>query len=191
MATLEEKWNAIYSGKIKTSNFLQLEEIQLSEIFEFFPHAKSAFDIGCGGGKLLSQLEDKGITTTGIDASSVAIEAAKRVSKATLYVGDFEKFSFPEEMKFDLIFVKFVLAYIKKKEEFIARISGLLNDGGGLIIISPVILKNKQSADEIFIEQELLNKLIPRCFSLKKESILYKEGDKKLSLYILGKKLQS
>ncbi len=112
MATLEEKWNAIYSGKIKTSNFLQLEEIQLSKIFEFFPHAKSAFDIGCGRGKLLSQLEDRGITTTGIDASSVAIEAAKQASKATLYVGDFEKFSFPEEMKFDLIFVKINLSWI-------------------------------------------------------------------------------
>lgn len=190
MVTLEEKWNAIYSGEIKTSNFLQLEEIQLSEIFEFFPNARSAFDIGCGRGKLLSQLEDRGIITTGIDVSSIAVEAAKRVSKATLYVGDFEKFSFPEEMKFDLIFVKFVLAYIKKKEEFIARISGLLNDGGGLVIVSPVMLKNKRAVDEIFIEQELLNKLISRYFSLKKECILHEEGDKKLSLYILGKKTQ-
>lgn len=190
MVTLEEKWNAIYSGKIKTSNFLQLEEIQLSEIFEFFPNARSAFDIGCGRGELLSQLEDRGITTTGIDASSVAIDAAKRVSKATLYVGDFESFSFPEGIKFDLIFVKFVLAHIKKKEEFIVHISELLNNGGGLIVISPVMLKNKRAVDEIFIEQELLNKLISRYFSLKKECILYEEGDKKLSLYILGKKLQ-
>lgn len=186
---LEKKWNAIYSGKIKANNFFQLKESQVLEVLNFFPDAKTALDIGCGRGELLSQLENKGIVVTGVDVSSVAIEKARKKSNATLYCANFEIFTFPKKIKFDLIFVKFVLAYIKNKKDFMIRIVDLLSDKGGLVILSPVMSKQKngREIEEIFVEQELLEKILSQYFVLKKEFILHKDGDKKLSFYITEK----
>lgn len=179
---MKNKWNEIYGGKVKTDNFQQLNEKQVTKILEYFPTAKSALDIGCGRGELLRQLKNKGLVVTGIDISSVAIEQAKKITNATLYLGNFENFSFPKKVKFDLIFVKFVLAYVEKKKEFFSHISELLNERGGLIIVSPV----GKSDGEIFVKQKEVDNYM-NYFSLIKEEILYQESDKKLSLFILSK----
>ncbi len=183
-------WDDIYNGKIKSNNFLQLNEKQISKILECFPYAESALDIGCGRGELLALLKNKGLAVTGIDLSSVAVEQAKKIPGAILYLGNFEDFSFPKNVKFDLVFVKFVLAYIDKKETFFSQISNLLNPQGGLVVVSPIIEEedSNKKIEEIFVNQKILDQLIFRYFDFIKEDILYKETKKKLSFYIFRKK---
>lgn len=183
------KWNIYYSSK-KREPFLHFTEEQIDSILAKFPNAKSALDIGCGEGQLLIQLEQRDIFTTGIDISSVAINEAGKHIKGTLIKGDFEQFTFPNNSLFDLIFVKFVIAFIQNPAAFFKKIDNMLKTGGGFILLTPVTQKLDDSSEkeEIFIEQSILGKFMPRYFSKIEETVLHSEKSKKLMLYICTKK---
>jgi 2-polyprenyl-3-methyl-5-hydroxy-6-metoxy-1,4-benzoquinol methylase len=185
----KDKWNAFYSSK-KREPFLHLTEEQVDSILKKFPNAASALDIGCGEGQLLIQLEERGISTTGIDISDIGINEAKKRVSGSLIVGDFEQFSFPDTASFDLIFVKFVIAFIQNPEAFFKKIDSLLKTDGGFILLTPVIREPDSSSqkEEVFIEQSILDEYLPRYFSKIEETILYSEGHKRLALYTCTKK---
>jgi 2-polyprenyl-3-methyl-5-hydroxy-6-metoxy-1,4-benzoquinol methylase len=183
------KWNIYYSSK-KREPFLHLTKEQVDTILAKFPDAKSALDIGCGEGQLLIQLERQGISTTGIDISNVAISEASKYVKGTLIEGDFEQVTFPNNSSFDLIFVKFVIAFIQNHEAFFKKINTLLKPDGGFILLTPVTkeLNLSSEKDEIFIKQSVLEKFMPQYFSKIEETVLYSENNKKLVLYTCTKK---
>ncbi len=169
---------------------MHFSEEQIGSILSKFPNAKSALDIGCGEGQLLIQLEQRGISTTGIDISGVALNEAEKHVKGTLIGGDFEQFTFPNDSSFDLIFVKFVIAFIQNPETFFKKINRMLKVDGGFILLTPVAQKLGLSPEkeEIFIEQSVLEKLMPQYFSRIEETVLHSEENKKLALYICTKK---
>lgn len=185
----KNKWDTFYSSK-KREPFLHLTEEQVEAILVKFPNAKSALDIGCGEGQLLIQLEQRNISVTGIDVSDVALKEARRHVAGKLIEGDFEQFIFPNDSSFDLIFVKFVIAFIQNPEEFFEKIDALLKTEGGFILLTPVTkeLDTSSEKEEVFVEQSVLDRFMPKYFSKVEETILYSEGSKKLSLYICTKK---
>lgn len=185
----KDKWNVFYSSK-KREPFLHLTEEQVDNILKKFPNAASALDIGCGEGQLLIQLEERGISATGIDISDIGINEAKKRVSGSLIVGDFEQFSFPDTTSFDLVFVKFVIAFIQNPETFFKKIDSLLKTDGGFILLTPVIRESDSSSqkEEVFIEQSILDEYLPRYFSKIEETILYSEGHKRLVLYTCTKK---
>lgn len=185
----QSKWDNFYISKERES-FLHLTEEQVDTVLKKFPDAKSILDIGCGEGQLLIQLEQRGISTTGIDVSSVAINEAKKEVVGTLIEGDFEQFVFPDNSSFDLIFVKFVIAFIQDPESFLKKINTLLKSGGGFILLTPVIqnLDSSSQKEEVFIEQSVLDENMPQYFSKIEETLLYSESNKKLVLYTCTKK---
>lgn len=179
-----DKWDTFYSSK-KREPFLHLTEEQVNAILIRFSNAKSALDIGCGEGQLLIQLEQRNISAVGIDVSDVALKEARKHVKGTLIEGDFEEFVFSEEEKFDLVFVKFVIAFIEDIPTFFKKIQSVLKTSGGFILLAPVINGHleKKSGEEIFVEQSVLDVSMPKYFSEIKEEILHTEGNRKLALY--------
>ncbi|MFZ3043538.1 MAG: class I SAM-dependent methyltransferase [Minisyncoccia bacterium] len=185
----KDKWDSFYYSK-KREPFLHLTEEQVGDILVRFPNAKSALDIGCGEGQLLVQLEQRGFSTTGIDVSDVALKEARKHVAGKLIEGDFEQFVFSSDSSFDLIFVKFVIAFIQNPEKFFQKIDNLLKIGGGFILLTPVTqeLDSLSEKEEVFVEQSILDKFMPQYFSKVEETILYSENSKKLSLYICMKR---
>ncbi len=184
----KEKWNTFYSLK-KREPFIHFTEEQLNDILKKFPDAQSALDIGCGEGQLLVQLEKRGLFSTGIDVSEVGLDEAKKQFKGALILGDFEEFNFPEESSFDLIFVKFVVAFIKNPADFFKKVDSLLKRGGGFILLTPVMPKpNIQlQEEEVFVGQAVIDTYLPQYFSKIDEVVLYSDGSKRLVLYICKK----
>jgi len=183
------KWDDFYTSDSRES-FLHFTNDQIASILRHFPLAKTALDIGCGEGQLMLQLEAANITTIGIDLSKIALAEARKHVKGNLIEGDFEKFYFPIEQKFDLIFVKFVIAFMSDIPSFFKKIDDLLNPGGGFILLAPVSnqpIDRNIEADEIFIEQSVLDISMPKYFSNIREEILHAENEKKLSLFICSK----
>jgi|SRR3989344_2559456 len=185
----QSKWDIYYSSK-KREPFLHLTEEQVDAVLAKFPDAKSALDIGCGEGQLLVQLEQRGILITGIDISSVALDEARKHVRGILIDGDFEQFIFPNNLSFDIIFVKFVIAFIQNPETFFKKINNLLRTGGGFILLTPVTQKLDDSSEkeEIFIKQSILEKFMPQYFSEVEEIVFHSENGKRLMLYVCTKK---
>lgn len=73
-------------------------------------------DVGCGDGFFTKPLADKSKIAYGIDNSKIQIEKAKRNSLKNIkyFVADMNNFEYP---KSDIIFVPFVLNYLKSKKD--------------------------------------------------------------------------
>lgn len=184
-----DKWNTFYTSETRES-FLHFSDEQLESILKQFPNAVSALDIGCGEGQLMTQLEVRSISTTGMDISDVALTEAHRHAKGVLIESDFEQYTFQKDVRFDLIFVKFVIAFIRDVGAFFKKIDTLLKPGGGLILLTPVTNGKRDpyfEGDDIFIQQSVLDTFMPLFFSKINEEVLHAEDDKKLALYICTK----
>lgn len=185
----KEKWNSFYASQ-RREPFLHFTEDQVDDILKQFPNTQSVLDIGCGEGQLLVQLETRGISTVGIDVSEIGIEEARKHVKGELIVGDFETFEFPADRTFDLIFVKFVIAFIEKPDLFFRKIIRLLNSRGGLILLTPVMPNPDQlsPSEEVFVDLSTLDECLSQYFSSVREEVLYADGEKRLVLYTAVKK---
>lgn len=136
-----KNWNQVYK---EGSKYAPVSEIVLDKL-EL--RGGLALDIGCGEGELMCQLQSRGYKTTGIDLA----EAAKPD-----IIGDFMEYDFGD-VRYDLITVNLVLAFIQDKEKFVKKIKSLLKPGGRVIIITPVLYKkylDKYSAKDISISVE-------------------------------------
>ncbi len=93
---------------------------------------QSVFDIGCGTGLFLKDLEGMGLRLSGIDLNGPFLDKAKElVPDAALFKGSFfDKFETTE--KYDLFACFSVLMYIEpsRLEEFFDKIHSLLNKDG-------------------------------------------------------------
>lgn len=182
------KWDSFYASATREP-FLHLNEERIDGVLKAFPSANSALDIGCGEGQLLEQLGKRGLDAVGIDVSPVALVEAKKRIRGVLIEGDFESFVFHDNPTFDLIFLKFVIAFIHDKKRLFEKIDSMLNEGGGLVLLTPIISNagDAKDIDEVFVKQEVLDEFLPKYFKQSKEQILYAESNKRLSLYICRK----
>ncbi|NCO10629.1 class I SAM-dependent methyltransferase [Candidatus Saccharibacteria bacterium] len=140
-------WNDGYNEGVK---YRQISDEDISRIVAVVPStAKTVLDIGCGDGELARQLHAAGFMVTGIDLSDVAIDMARELSskEITFKQLDIEKSDLDELGTFDIVSMKLVFAFIQNKGEVIEKIKNLLNIGGILVIINPVIV-NKSMASE-------------------------------------------
>lgn len=87
---------------------------------------RSALDVGCGGGSLLTDLRRYGLHSTGIDASMAAIEASRSANAHDDYVvGDFLSFDF--DCKFDVVVLSHVIEHFPREmgETILRRLEAL------------------------------------------------------------------
>ena len=101
------------------------------------PHGGGRFlDVGCGNGLLLKRMSDCGWDTTGIDMSSLAIQAAHaNAPRASLHVGTLEDTDL--EGPFDLIAMYHVLEHVPHPVECLAKCFELLAPSGVLSVCVP------------------------------------------------------
>lgn len=103
-------------------------------LLEFIPKNKnqSILDLGCGTGKLTSQLIDFAGTVIGVDSSENMIERAKKqYSNIKFMVCD--AFNLPFEKQFDVVFSNAVFHWISNHNALLKQIHKVLKPNGLLI----------------------------------------------------------
>lgn len=102
----------------------------------------SALDIGCGEGWLSRALCKEGIEVLGIDAIPDLIDQAKRAGGGEFRVMAYQDIAAGKlDETFDVVVANFALIGKDSVDRLIARVPGLLKDGGALIIqtLHPVV----------------------------------------------------
>jgi SAM-dependent methyltransferase len=137
---ITSKFYDIVSSSFK-GDFLIAEELEI--IQRHCRKGGSILDIGCGTGRHLIPLVEKGFDLTGIDSSKGMLDELKKKGKinATLIQDDFLEFEFHENKKFDLIIMfwnTFNEICLTETDalKVINKCKQLLNIGGRIIINS-------------------------------------------------------
>lgn len=175
-------WNKNYTPK-NSKIYWQFSDNLLKELLRRLPDFKTVLDIGAGRGELAKQLFDRGYAVKGIDISKEAIKIAKQnYPSISLEEKNIEKGKID---KYDVIFLKLVLAFLKNKEEVLNKLKA---SSKFLILVTPVVLSGfKDISGGIAIEEKELDVLLDNCFSNKK--VFFKEKKEKgleLRVYILS-----
>lgn len=176
----EHYWDKVYQEKLGTKKFRQFSHAELSKILAHFPHAKTAFDLGCGQGILMDQLEKRGMKSYGVEFSKEAKKQSRLPAK--IQIADLGEFT--PSFKVDIFFLKFVLAFVHRKD-FLRNLQPFIKEKGGIVILTPVgrglaCCIGKRRLKEMY-----------RGFEVKKEEVWYedKKKNRKLVLLILRKSL--
>lgn len=107
-------------------------------------HPETVLDLGCGEGWLCRELEQYDIQVTGTDVSPDLIKQAAIKGKGKFYVASYEDIStgnFVFENRFDVIVINFALLGKESVENLLAKLPGLLQPGGVLLIqtLHPIV----------------------------------------------------
>lgn len=130
---------AVRDGKIASRRLVTNQAI-VDAVLSRAP--TTALDIGCGEGWLSRALSEEGVEVIGVDAIPDLIEQAKHAGGGDFRVMSYEDVAAGElEQTFDVVVANFALIGKESVDRMIARVPGLLNDGGSLIIqtLHPVV----------------------------------------------------
>ena len=126
--------------KVETTNFWfrSRNELLFWALQQYFPHAESFFEIGCGTGYVLFgiQREFPNLRLYGSDIFSKGLSfAEQRLSDVSLFQMDAR--NIPFENGFDVIGAFDVLEHIEEDEIVLSQIFPAVKSGGGIIITVP------------------------------------------------------
>lgn len=103
-------------GRKYYSDSLKVTPPERESYAKILPKGANLLEVGCGGGRDAKYFVKKGFKVTGIDASNVFIDIAKKEApKANFSVMDILKLDFPKE-SFDAIWAQAVLLHLKRKD---------------------------------------------------------------------------
>ena len=149
-------WDEVYKNgrDFKVLNLVFLDEL-LKRLASGGTAINNALDIGCGKGDVVIKLAKKGIRSTGIDVSDVAITFAKEAAaaagvsdKTSFIVGDAENNGLPNE-KYDAVFSKLTIAFIGDKKKLLGIVKEHLAPAGALVLITPVLFDGYDYSDRL------------------------------------------
>lgn len=99
-----------------------------------------ALDVGCGSGRLLADLRDRGFQVYGADLSAAMVEASRTLTRQRtpvetprLLVGDVEALAF-RDATFDVVIAAGVLEYLSSDGRALSEIHRVLRPGGVAIL---------------------------------------------------------
>ena len=127
-------------GEIEESNFWFRGRNELIQwaLRNYFPDAKSFFEVGCGTGFVLAGLHEKfplmRLAGSEIFADGLAIAKA-RVPNVELYQMDARRISF--EGEFDVVGAFDVLEHVIEDENVLVQMFNAVRPGGGLLVTVP------------------------------------------------------
>ncbi len=144
--TTKEHWNAIFE---KGQTLTSFSDKDLDLVLERCGRPKTALDIACGTGDLVVQLARRGITATGADISTVALNKAQEKLQsenleADLVELDFNFPNFGEGLtgSYDIVFIRLAFAFVREKDLFLEEIKKLMAPGGTFVCTLPGLLPN-------------------------------------------------
>lgn len=94
----------------------------------------SVLDLGCGEGKTMKILSDKGLKCVGIDTSPKMLKKARDTGEVMLSRG--ENLPFRDKV-FDIIILKEVIHHIADSETLLSEVKRCLKDNGYVWILEP------------------------------------------------------
>jgi SAM-dependent methyltransferase len=136
---IRETWQEFYDGNSACHPGLMPWEDDL--VARFVPPGSRVLLVGCGSGRDLVALAERGCRMTGIDPAERALRIAGRLLRerelsATLLEGFFEDTPLPD--RFDaLIFSYYCYAFIpeaRRRVEALRKAAGLLESGGHILV---------------------------------------------------------
>ena len=145
-------WNVKY-GVLHYPRFVAPDDVVYYLSTRVFEHS-SVLDLGCGRGSLLSALRAAGWTGNycGVDISSRAISAARKVAdqRSSWAVSDVE--SFRSSFKWDVITLIESLCYVKREEvsKVLTHLTGMLKPEGRLVIRLHDLVKYRDYIDLVY-----------------------------------------
>lgn len=140
----KEFWDETFSNKV---NYKEITTHALSELLATKNPVSSFLDLGCGTGSLMRIMELKGIETMGVEWSTEAIKQAEELgTKGKILNHNLDNIEdLVLDKKFDVISIKLVLAFITNKATLLKWSKEHLNEGGILMVNTPVSTKTKPS----------------------------------------------
>jgi ubiquinone/menaquinone biosynthesis C-methylase UbiE len=105
----------------------------LLRMFKNF-HGKSVLDVGCGTGRLIRLLKDRGAVITGADVSDEMIKiAGKKFPDVGVVSADIEDLPFKDK-SFDVVVAAFVIVHLGSLQGAFDEAYRVLKDGGIFIL---------------------------------------------------------
>lgn len=146
----KEYWDEVYrSGKEFAQILPDVLDLVLGEYTDRAAEIR-CLDIGCGEGKLLKTLSDRGVVCDGVDVSSEALQKAEMLGLAgrlyQLDIENAEEFVKERRGSYNIIFVTLVLAFIEDKIRFYGMCKEMLATNGVLFIYTPIWNTEKASS---------------------------------------------
>lgn len=142
LAELNDFYSADYYGEEhqrfwpvieKVVNFFRNRRIKKIEKFK---KKGRILDVGCGRGKMLAGLKERGWETYGTEYSEESARYAKEMLGLEVYPGDFLKSNYPEGF-FDCITLFHVLEHLQNPLKNLMEIKRVLKEDGLLLIAVP------------------------------------------------------
>lgn len=105
----------------------------LKKMFKDF-RGKSVLDVGCGTGRLIRLLKDRGAVVTGADISGKMIKiAGKKFPDIKIANADIENLPF-EDNSFDVVIAAFVIVHLKSLKKAFDEVYRVLKNDGIFIL---------------------------------------------------------
>ena len=108
---------------------------QVLACLEYAPHARTLLDIGCSAGYVLEAAKAEGLTPTGLDLSSFAVNLC-RERGFQAEVGSLTAMPFPDA-SFDIITLKHTLEHVEDPLAALREVRRVLKPGGVAFVIVP------------------------------------------------------
>lgn len=136
------EYNETYlKRQVYTTEHMKLMEkvyFPRSILDENIPPNSRVLDVGCAFGYFLKSCDEYGLETYGLDISEYAVEKAKAITKAKLYLHDVnDGLRIFQDDFFDLITVFDVIEHVENPYIFLVESRRVLKSGGKLIITTP------------------------------------------------------
>lgn len=129
------------------------------DLFSDLDGVSRIVDLGCGGGHLAFALADKGYRVTGVDQSDKMLEFARdswaKQDERIRRLVDFRKAAMEEiaDEKYDAVTAMGVVGYLPDDDTLFKKASGILADGGYLVVSFRNRLFNLYSISERTIKE--------------------------------------
>jgi malonyl-CoA O-methyltransferase len=121
---------ALWAGSYPPRAHNRLMEVEQAAVLSLLPDVRglTALDAGCGSGRYLQALQDRGAVAIGIDLSSAMLEHARevgsRIARADLCALPFDA------MSLDLVVCGLALGDVAELELALAEVARILRPGG-------------------------------------------------------------
>ena len=168
MSTQNIDWNTPYNNE---RDYAWLPTARLTHILDHVntTNAETVLDVGCGTGQLCRDLVHRGFRVRGVDMSSTAIAQAKKsttlpINSIEFAVCDVEKDDIATG-KYDIVFCKYMLAFVSDKNKFLKKIAALKTPDGTFVVISPDITQLPEPKKDIALDHQSTVNLLAKHFT--------------------------